>query len=49
VGWRILEEQRKQVGLPPLAAEERAPRYIAGAAELGLGVDDPGLIEVATV
>ena len=49
VGWRILEAQRKQVGLPTLAEEERAPRYIAGAAQLGLGVDNPARIEVAEV
>ncbi|MCG6923736.1 MAG: DUF362 domain-containing protein [Acidobacteria bacterium] len=49
VGWRTLEAQRKRVGLPTLAAEERAPRYIAGAAKLGLGVDDPARIEIAEV
>jgi len=49
VGWGILEAQRREVGLPTLAAEERAPRYIAGAAKLGLGVDDPARIEVAEV
>ena len=49
VGWQLLEAQRKRVGLPTLAAEERAPRYIAGAAKLGLGVDDPARIEIAEV
>jgi uncharacterized protein (DUF362 family) len=49
VGWQALEAQRQEVGLPTLAEEERAPRYIAGAAKLGLGVDDPARIEVAHV
>jgi uncharacterized protein (DUF362 family) len=49
VGWRVLEEQRREVGLPTLAEEDRAPRYIAGAARLGLGLDDPARIEVAHV
>jgi uncharacterized protein (DUF362 family) len=49
VGWRIVEGQRARVGLPTLAAEERAPRYIAEAARLGLGTDDGSRIEVAEV
>lgn len=49
VGWQILEARRKEVGLPTLAEEERAPRYIAGAAKLGLGIDDRTRIEVTEV
>jgi uncharacterized protein (DUF362 family) len=45
VGWQILEARRREVGLGPLAAEGREPRYIAGAAKLGLGVADPTRIE----
>jgi uncharacterized protein (DUF362 family) len=45
VGRQILEERRKEVGLPPLAAEGREPGHIAGAAKLGLGVADLGRIE----
>jgi len=41
----VLEARRKEVGLPPLAAEGREPRYIADAARLGLGVADLGRIE----
>ncbi len=40
VGRQVLEARRKEVGLPPLAAEGREPKYIAGAARLGLGVAD---------
>jgi uncharacterized protein (DUF362 family) len=49
VGWQVVEARRREVGLPSLAEEERAPRYIAGAARLGLGVDDPARIEIAEV
>ena len=45
VGRQVLEARRKEVGLPPLAAEGREPRYIAGAARLGLGVADLRRIE----
>jgi uncharacterized protein (DUF362 family) len=45
VGWQVLEARRKEVGLPPLAAEGREPRYLAGAARLGLGVADPARIQ----
>lgn len=41
----VLETRRKEVGLPPLAAEGREPRYIADAARLGLGVADLERIE----
>jgi uncharacterized protein (DUF362 family) len=37
VAWRIIEERRSEVGLRPLAAEEREPKYIATAGRLGLG------------
>ena len=37
---RCIEARRKEVGLPPLAAEGREPGHIAGAAKLGLGVAD---------
>ncbi len=45
----VLEARRKEVGLPPLAAEGREPRYIAGAAKLGLGVADLQRIEKVEV
>jgi uncharacterized protein (DUF362 family) len=49
VAWEVLEARRKEVGLRPLAAEGRAPRYIAGAARLGLGVADLQRIEKVEV
>jgi uncharacterized protein (DUF362 family) len=49
VGRQILEARRKEVGLPPLAAEGREPGHIAGAARLGLGVADLTRIERAEV
>jgi uncharacterized protein (DUF362 family) len=49
IGWRILDARRREVGLMPVADEDREPRYIAGAAGLGLGVDDPARIEVVDV
>jgi len=45
VAREVLEARRKEVGLPPLAAEGREPRYIADAARLGLGVADLRRIE----
>jgi uncharacterized protein (DUF362 family) len=49
VGRQVLEARRKEVGLPPLAAEGREPGHIAGAAGLGLGVADLARIEQAEV
>ncbi len=46
LGWREIEEQRKVVGLKSLTEEKRAPRYIAAAAKLGLGVADLERVEV---
>jgi uncharacterized protein (DUF362 family) len=49
VGAQVIETRRKEVGLPPLASESREPRWIAGAAALGLGVADPAHIESVDV
>jgi uncharacterized protein (DUF362 family) len=46
VGWRLIEEKRKEAGLPSLTESERRPAYIEKAAELGLGVADYDGIEV---
>ncbi len=42
-GWQIIERKRAEKGLKTLEAEERAPRYIATAAdqEHRLGTNDP--------
>lgn len=37
VGWAIVEDKRKEVGMPTLAASGREPRWIAVAAQQGLG------------
>jgi uncharacterized protein (DUF362 family) len=49
VGWRMIEDRRKEGGLPALAEEKRAPRFIAEAARLGLGEADPARIRVEDV
>lgn len=46
VGWRMIDGIRKERGLPPVAPK---PAYIARAAALGLGVDDPARIELVQV
>lgn len=43
VGWRMIEELRKEHDLPPVTPQ---PAYIAKAAALGLGVDDPSRIDL---
>ena len=47
--WRIIESERARRGLPSLAEAGRPPRYIATAAQLGLGVADEDAITVAAV
>lgn len=46
IGWRMIDGIRKERGLPPVAPR---PAYIARAAALGLGVDDPARIELVQV
>jgi uncharacterized protein (DUF362 family) len=48
VAWRVIEEKRKEMGLKPLAAEEREPKYIAAAGRLGLGVAEGPRLEVVS-
>jgi uncharacterized protein (DUF362 family) len=45
-GWRIIEDRRKETGLPPLEEVGRYPASIETAAEKGLGEADPAGIEV---
>jgi len=49
VGWRVLEDRRKEVGLPSLAAEGRAPKWIAEGARIGLGEADLARITIEDV
>jgi uncharacterized protein (DUF362 family) len=50
-GWQIVERKRAEMGLKTLEAEERAPRYIATAAdaEHRLGTNDPRRITTVEV
>jgi uncharacterized protein (DUF362 family) len=50
-GWQIIERKRAEMGLKTLEAEQRAPRYIATAAdqEHRLGHSDPSRIAVVEV
>ncbi len=50
-GWQIIERKRAEKGLKTLQAEQRAPRYIATAADRDhrLGTCDPRRISLAEV
>ncbi len=50
-GWRIIEQQRAEHGLPTLKAAKREPTYIARAADAQhkLGMDDPARIDKVEV
>lgn len=45
VGWGILEEHRKQLGIKTLAEAGREPTYIKAAEGLGLGIHDRSKIQ----
>ena len=51
VGWQMIEDKRKEVGMEPLKTLGREPTYIATAAEpaRGLGTNDPNKIEIILV
>ncbi len=49
IGAQIIEEKRKDANLPSLKSAGREPTYIKTAAQLGLGVDDPALIDTITI
>jgi len=49
VGWAVVDQLRKDNGLPVLAAAGREPSYIRIAAELGLGVGDKKAIRMREV
>jgi uncharacterized protein (DUF362 family) len=46
IGWEIVEEHRKRSKMRSLTDEGRAPAYIKGAADLGLGIADRSKIEL---
>jgi len=51
IGWQIIEHKRAEKGLKTLEADQRAPRYIATAADAQhrLGTNDPKKIAVVEV
>jgi uncharacterized protein (DUF362 family) len=49
VGWKVIENIRKEKGLPTLEAAGREPSYLRVAGELGLGVYDQNLIRLRDV
>ena len=49
IGWKVIEEARKQNGMKTLAAARREPTYIAKAADLGLGIHDMNKIRLKEV
>jgi uncharacterized protein (DUF362 family) len=49
VGADIIEARRKEIGLKSLAESGRPPKWIATAAKLGLGTDDPNKIDIIRV
>ena len=50
-GWQMIERKRAEKGLKTLTAEERAPSYIATAADADhrLGTNDPKKISIVEV
>lgn len=49
VAWGIVEDQRRQAGMPSLRDAGREPSYIQSAARTGLGIADPEQIEIVQV
>jgi uncharacterized protein (DUF362 family) len=49
LGWGVIEQWRKDNGLPSLAAAGREPTYIRIASELGLGIFDKNRISLREV
>ena len=49
MGWKVVEQLRKDNGLPTLKDAGREPSYLRVASELGLGVYDDNRIRLQTV
>ena len=49
VGAQIIEKKRREMNMSSLKEAGREPKYIQTAARLGLGVDDPTLIDVIAI
>jgi len=49
ISWTIIEERRKEIGLPSLAAAGREPIWIATAASRGLGVNEIDKMDIVRI
>lgn len=49
VGWRIIEEKRKEFGLPPVEGDGGMPKQLISAVERGLGTNDLAQIDKVEV
>lgn len=49
IAWNMIEARRREMGLKSLAAEQREPKWIASAAQLGLGENRPDRIDLVDV
>ncbi len=49
MAWKIIDERRKETGLPTVAEEGREPISIATAASKGLGVNDFGKMDIIRI
>ena len=46
MGWKIVDDERKQRNIPNLKDSRREPRYVRNAGEFGLGVHDLNRIQM---
>lgn len=49
IAWKMIEARRQEMGLKSLADEQREPKWIASAAELGLGENRSDRIDLVDV
>lgn len=49
MAWKIIDDRRKETGLPSVAEAGREPAYIATAASRGLGVNDFDKMEIINI
>ena len=46
LGWQVIDARRQEIGLPTLADAGRPPKWLATAASMGLGTNDPARMEI---
>ncbi|RMF97817.1 MAG: DUF362 domain-containing protein [Candidatus Schekmanbacteria bacterium] len=49
IGWKLIEEKRKEKGLKSLKEEKREPIYIQTAQDLGIGICDRARIKLTEI